>query len=378
MTLKKWFLDVVGVPAREQQAQAVKDIELAQKGWKHFGMYFREAGYNPNDWLASPLENTAAETSRNANSHLIHLNLHPLASYRALGLSNVVNHWVPLVATEGWAVLTQDRPYVLERLGPLKQWGHIEHPAFWREVASLLEANDKSGGYSQALLQHAGWAGNLVPFEAMPLEKVEDYSLSGKTCHPRVALWLHSKGLWQNEHLVPSLGNWNDFCPLQGGYFLHWNAQTAVPTEYVLDWIEPILAHYPLLQEQKVSLVGQAFLAFGNDIWEKHFAKACEPHLAGIDLNLLRAVCGKPRENATLLEITVADLTQDVSLAFNPNTLEPQHLPDVAMHPGFLLLRDVQPPRNRAELYMLADWTTKMESGLVTMPESISLPSLDN
>lgn len=378
MTLKKWFLDVVGATAREQRAQAAKDIELAKKGWKHLGMYFREADYNPKDWLASPLGNTTGETSRSANSQLIRLNLHPLASYRALGLSNVVNHWVPLVATEGWAVLTQDWPYILERLGPLKQWGHIEHPAFWREVASLLATNDKSGGYSQDLLQHAGWAGNVVPFEAMSLEKVEDYSLSGKTCHPRVALWLHSKGLWQKEHLVPSLGNWNDLFPLQGGYFLQWDSQTAVPTEYVLDWIEPILTHYPLSQEQKVSLVGQAFLAFGNEIWKKHLAPACEPHLAGIDLNLLRAVCGKPRENATLLEITVADLTQDVSLAFNPNTLEPQHLPNAAMHPGFLLLRDVQPPRNRAELYMLADWTTKMESGLITMPESIALPSLDN
>ena len=378
MTLKKWFLNVLGATAREQKIQAAKDMELAKKGWKSLAMYFREADYNPQDWLASPLGSTAAEKALSANNHLVHLNLHPLASYRALSFSHVVDHWVPLVATEGWAILTQGRPYVLERLGPPKQWAHIEHPAFWREVVSLLKTNDKSGGYSKTMLQHAGWAGNLVPFEAMPLEKVEDYSLSGKTCHPRVALWLHSKGFWQKEHLFPSLGNWNDLFPFQGEYFLQWNSRTAVPAEYVLDWIEPILEHYPLSQEQKVSLIGQAFLAFGADIWKKHFAKACAPHLEGIDLNLLRAVCGNTTEHSTPLEMTVAALTQDVSLAFNPDTLVAQHLPNATMHQSFLLLREVQSPQNRAQLYTLADWTLKMESGLIAMSESIALPNLEN
>lgn len=381
MTLKKWFLDIVSATTGTEKVQPVRDLDLdlAQKGWKNSGLYFRKAGYRSEDWLYPALTNQEdQDLAEHKSISLMHLNLHPLASYRALGLSNVVNHWVSLVATEGWAVLTQERPYVIRILSHEKQWGHIEHPAFWKEVAAMLEINDTTAVESQKLLRQAGWAGNTIPFEAMPPAQVEAYSLSKQTCHPRIALWLQSRGLWGPENLLPSLGHWRDLFPLEGDTFLQWGEQSPTPIAYVLDWIEPILAHYSLSCEQKISLVGQMFLAFGRANWEKHFASTCSPYLDGIDLELLAVVCGKPTNSPTSLEKTVAAFTQDVSSAFKPDTTDVQNSPDETLHQGLFLLMTVQPPQNRAGLYMLADLALKMESGLIKTPESIALPNLEN
>ena len=361
------------------QSEKIEDATLAKDGWRRSGLYFRNVGYNSDDWLYPAIRYKEDQDLIERKSiSLMHLNLHPLASYRALGLSNVVDHWVPLVATEGWDVLTQERPYVLQRLGPQRQWGHIEHPMFWKEVALMLALNDTTAVESQKLLREAGWAGNVIPFGAMPPAQVEAYSLSKQTCHPRVALWLQSRGFWGPENLLPSLGGWRDLFPLTGYAFLEWQAQSPVPIAHVLDWVEPMLSQYALSKEQKVSLIGQMILAFGIALWEKHFKSTCLPYLDDINLRLLYAVCSKSTASSTSLETTVATLTQNVLVPFKAEIPDPQYLPNNTMHPGLLFLLTVHPPQNRADLYMLAELALKMELGLIKAPESIALPNLDN
>ena len=379
MTFIKRFLAFIDTPAASEKIQPSSDLGLAQVGWKHSGLYFRKAGYCPNDWLYPAFScKEDQEMVENRSMSLMHLNLHPLASYRVLGLSNVVDHWVPLVATEGWAVLNQELPYVLRELGHERQWGHIEHPTFWKEVTSMLEIKDTAAVESQKLLRQAGWAGNVIPFEAMPLAQVEAYSLSKQTCHPRVALWLQSRGLWGPENLLPSLGGWRDLFPLTGYAFLQWKAQSPVPIAHVLDWVEPMLSQYALSKEKKVSLMGQMILAFGSALWETHFESTFLPHLDDINLRLLYAVCGESTDSSTSLEKTVATLTQDVLTPFKTEIPDAQYLPNTTMHQGLVFLLTVHPPQNRADLYMLADLALKMELGLISAPESIALPNLEN
>lgn len=393
MTLKQWFFNIFrGKTAKKERKLSLKeqllqtfpdpdtqrqlrDISLANTGWKGLGLCFRNEGYNSEEWLAPPYSNPEEVTSRNVL--LFHMHLHPLASYRALGLSKVVDYWVPHVAEQGWGKLTLELPYQLTRLGHIKQWGHIEHPAFWKEVAALMAAKDTTGHYTQLLLSHAGWAGNLVPFNALPMEQITRYSQSNPNCHPRIALWLQSKELWEEGRLLPSLGQWDDLFPLHGTLFLQWHRTAAVPIAYVLDWIEPILAHYPLLPEHKLSLVGQAILAFGPELWERNFAPTCQQYLDGLDMGLLYAVCDIQSPKATLIEQTVQRLTQNVNQCFDPmlvhGTLSNHH--DVSK--DILLLLDIQPPATRTELYTLAVLAKKMEQGLVPAPQSIPLPNLE-
>lgn len=388
MTLKQWLLNAVGankdsplppaqkVPTEEENnAMRERDAQLAQASWKRFGLQFRSDGYRPADWMKP----VVADHGQPPSGSLIHLNVHPLACYRALGLSNVVDHWVPWVADTGWDVLTQNLPYALKRLGPAKQWGHIEHPAFWKEVAAMLATKDTTGVETQGLLAHAGWAGNLVPFEALPFKDVEQYSNSGQTCHPRVALWLNKAGLRPQELLLPSLGDWNDLFPWAGNTFLHWSKSAPIPIAYVLDWIEPILADFPLTQEHKVSLVGQAIIAFGSEAWDKHFAPTCAPHLAEIDMALLRSVCGLRTPEAGSLAETLSTWTQGIKPLLHEDSestgQESQQLKNP--HAGLSMLINLQEPTSRAQLYSLAVMAQKIDKGLIAAPETVALPSMD-
>ena len=403
MTLKQWFFNLVGTQKTPQSGLDLqvknmrqgekskdgprptsqeRDVQLATLGWKRLGLHFRTQGYSPDDWISPPVESLHPSEHMLGPSEsraLLHLNLHPLACYRALGLSHVVDHWVPLVAKEGWEVLNQPLPYALKRLAHPKQWGHIEHPAFWNEVASMLAVNDTTGICTQELLQHAGWAGNLVPFEALAPQHIEQYSTSGQTCHPRVAQWLRTKGLWSQEQLLPSLGEWDHLFPMNGNGFLQWGQHTPIPTAYILEWMEPLLAHFPLSLEQKTSLVGQAILAFGVDVWEKKLAPTCSPHLNEIDMNLVRAVCGAPSKAPSSLEETLWSISQKLGNNSDPtehgSQLESRVL--TRPHAGLLMLVDLQEPTSRAQLYRLAVMAKNIDSGLIAAPEAIALPSFD-
>ncbi len=395
MTLKQWFLNAVGAHKRapnvptpavqqvpteqEKHEQRKRDTQLARESWKRLGLKFRIDGYKPNEWMA-PLGEDTDYPNTPPGGTLIHLNLHPLACYRALGLSNVVDHWVPWVAEEGWDILTQNQPFVLKRLGPARQWGHIEHPAFWKEVAAMLAVKDTTGAETQSLLQQAGWAGNLVPFTALPREDVEQYSKSGQTCHPRAALWLHSAGLLPHDQLLASLGNWDHLFPLGGHTFLQWGKNTPIPVAYILDWMEPLLSGFPLTIEHKVSLVGQAILAFGSDAWEKHLAPTCRPYLAEVDMALLRAVCGEQPFSTDPLHETIRAWTLDFKPALPGETMGTaldlrQQLKNP--HAGLCLLMDLQEPTSRAQLYRLAAMAQNIDKGLVAAPQTIALPSME-
>lgn len=402
MTLKQWFFNLVGAkktPAsgldlqvermrqaeqtqEERRTSQERDLHLATTGWKRLGLHFRIEGYHANDWIAPPVESLHPSehlTNPRETRALLHMNLHPLACYRALGLSHVVDHWVPLVAKEGWDVLNQPLPYALKRLGHAKQWGHIEHPAFWKEVASMLATNDTTGICTQELLQHAGWAGNLVPFEALAQEHIELYSKSGQTCHPRVAQWLHNEGLWNKEQLLPSLGPWEHLFPMNGHHFLQWGERTPIPTAYVLEWMEPLLAHFPLSVEQKASLVGQAILAFGIEVWQAKLAPTCLPHLNDVDMNLVRAICGVLPHAAFSLEETAFSISLTLGQRFEPGQQDSPPSSRTRAHPhaGLLMLVDLQEPTSRAQLYRLAVMAQDIDKGLIQAPEAIALPSFD-
>ena len=401
MAFLQFFLDLSGetkrrelriAKAKQEQedranAIATRDMEIAHSSFTRMGLPFRPHGYNENDWLVPPVQFPQGTKLLESNAgSLIHMNLHPLASYRAMGLSHVVDHWVPRVAAEGWALLTDNfGPFI--RLGAPRQWGHIEHPVFWGEVAKLLDINDTNGNQTQELLRHAGWAGNTVPFEAVPRHHAEQYSKTAPTCHPRVALWLKAKGLWTKEQLVPSMGPWKDSFPLAGDSFMAWGKDSAITVAYVREWLDLMLMHYPLSQENKVGLVGQAILAFGKTAWERHFEPSARAHLADIDMSLLYSVCGlnaplfatfNPKETKdTSLEKTVAIITQDSREVFSPNAIDFGRLQKVSnLHENLLLLLEIQPPQSRTELYMLADMARKMERGIIQAPETVALPDL--
>lgn len=408
MDFRQLFLDLTGTTARrerrleqakevadqrhrEQEAHRLavleRDIEIAHSSFTRMGLAFRPHGYDANDWIAPPVQFDKATNLLESNaSSLIHMNLHPLACYRALGLSPIVDHWVSRVATEGWALLTDNfGPFRI--IGPPRQWGHIEHPKFWEEVAKLLALHDTTGKETQGLLCHAGWAGNTVPFDALPRHQVEQYSASGQTCHPAVALWLKNQDLWNEDKLIPSMGVWNKEFPLAGNSFMGWNKESPITVAHVREWLNLMLLHYPLSQEQKVNLVGQTLLAFGQANWEHYFAPSAQAYVKDIDMSLLYAVCGfksslfdtfQPKQSKdTALEKTVALLTQDTYSPFSTDLIDLGRLQAVSnVHENLLLLLEIQPPQNRAELYMLADMARKMELGIIKAPETVALPDL--
>lgn len=373
--------------AKKKIATAARDIEIADFAWTHLDLPFRPHGYDEHDWIASPAHFPQGTNLLELHgASLIRMNLHPLACYRALGLSHIVDHWVPRIATEGWAKLTENfGPFI--RLGPPRQWGHIEHPAFWSEVTKMLALNDTTGSWTQGLLRHAGWAGNTVPFEAVARHHVEQYSKTASTCHPKVALWLNAEGLWTKEQLVPSMGPWKDAFPLAGHAFMGWTASSHITVAYVREWLDLMLMHYPLSQEQQVNLAGQAILAFGAPAWEKMFAASTRAYLTEIDMDLLYAVCdvNKPLSSTSksketkeeALRQTVTFLTQDIRSPFSTEPPSVERLKRFSgLHENLLLLSEIQPPQSRAELYMLALMARNMDRGLVAAPEVTPLPDL--
>lgn len=381
MSIKTFLSKIFGIPRRKKKNVAFfADIDLARQGWGYVGLLFCAAGYNPDEWLSPRSKDIPLDLHEYDSRSLIQLNLHPLSSYRALGLSHVVDHWVPWVSTEGWGKI--EDAYAPRGLGNLRQWAHIEHSEFWKAVATMLAVNDTTSSHTQALLQHAGWAGNIVPFQKMHFDHAIQYSQTTKTCHSRVALWLQSKNLWKAEDLVSSLGEWRDLFPLHGITFLNF---IYVPIAYVQEWLVLLLAYYPLTQEQKVSLVGQAIIAFGPDAWEHHFAKASMPYLDGIDMDLVHAVCGnadtisfaEKKRHSTLYKTTRL-LTHDVSIPFEREGIKSIDISNnnPGTHNGLLLLLEIQQPNNRSELYTLAKLAKDIELGLVAAPDIIALPEL--
>lgn len=250
----------------------------------------------------------------------------------------------------------------------------------------MLDTQDTDRSCTQKLLSHAGWAGNTVPFETVSKDQVELYAQQAQTCHPSVALWLQREGLWTHDQLVPSMGNWSGTFTLLGTNFLQWTCSSHYPAEYhsaisiayVQEWMQTMLANYPLTLEEKVRMVGQACIAFDTNGWSNHLETTCQPYLQGIDMPLLHAVCNthlpdKVATQPSMLEVTARSLGQD--MAKNSSTLsKPEGLPQE--HKNLMILNELHTPQNRYELYTLAVAARQMDLGLNVTPETIALPDL--
>ena len=100
MAFLQFFLDLSGETKRrelriakakqeqEERANAIatRDMEIAHSSFTRMGLPFRPHGYNEADWLVPPVQFPQGTKLLESNAaSLIHMNLHPLASYRAMG-----------------------------------------------------------------------------------------------------------------------------------------------------------------------------------------------------------------------------------------------------------------------------------------------------
>lgn len=124
----------------------------------------------------------------------------------------------------------------------LRHTAHIEHPVFWQHLrscsrclcrrchiqhehgwdgADLFRVNT----YWSVALDEAGKCGNVLPAEVAPAQALARYVRSEEAHHPRVALWLYSKGLYHGSayaHVDTTYnigGDHFERCPMKAGQF---------------------------------------------------------------------------------------------------------------------------------------------------------------
>lgn len=308
-----------------------------------------------------------------------------LSVFRALGRHKVADYWAPMLQRDGVSSAFRVRNQSGQQLA---HWGHIEHDRFWQEAAKVFAGSNTN--YWPHVLGTAACAGNLVPFQTCPKNELVGQAQVmahwGATpnqglVHPDVALWLVHEGLWDQSIIEQQVSPSN--FPLDGslGRFMGLTHNVQCESRYVQELCTKVLKHYSLTKANTIRFVGQAMMSFNPEEWENFLEPVIVPYLDGIDLSVLKAVCGqstfcrKPGE-AELLN-TLYKATQAAMFPYRAEYANTGMRQGPGQHEGLLLLMDVAPPCDRLELYFLGERAMRIERGVDPVVDTWPMPTLD-
>ena len=308
-----------------------------------------------------------------------------ISAYKSLKRLDLVKHWIPFLERDAIRMVHENKSM-------LRHWAHIEHPDFWRELAALLTAplqpvpyparttgwdgstEFRVNVYWSEVLDEAGKCGNLAPFDVAPTRCLARYAQKEGAHHPRVGLWLCSRGLRTMEQLHADI---DKAYAIEGDEFGSMSHERSLALEYVVDWCEVLLRDCNLDLGQKVGVVGQALLAFGSAVWEEHLEPIFRPYIEGIDVQLLHVVCKAMLDcdaNITL-DRTVWLATQNPRMRFDPQRVDSFRYDHPWPNTGLGVLLDYTPPQTRLDLYFLARRVREGELGIAPS-DMLELPVL--
>lgn len=353
----------------QKAAKARKDKRLAHDVWARGCV-----------WPGTLLKDTEQPWIHGSDVYIAGVfQLTHISAYRALGRDAMVAHWVPLLGRDAIRMVHDDKHILL-------QWAHIENRDFWNELRFVFTQplqpiagmNGWDGGeghrmhvYWQTTLEEAGRCGNLAPFDVAPQKMLLFYAHARQSVHPEVGLWLLSKGLttWAELHALVDAAY-----TISGSGFGTHPVQRPVALDYTQNVVVMLLRDYQLSLNQKVGVVGQAVRAFGGETWNAHLAEVCAPFMEGIDIGIIGLLCHtEERNHAKEFDSTVWMSTQAPSNTFNPEKTERYRYNKPWPHMGLGLLLEYFPPKNRIELYFLAQRAQSAELGR-TPVEVFELP----
>lgn len=302
-----------------------------------------------------------------------------LSVFRAFKRQEVAEHFVPLLEAK-----RAGHPGVTF----YECWGHIEHTGFWRAAGALLNQAEGLDVWGYAL-DAAAYCGNLAPFvagepavlqyRATNLSQLSQAGWKTKMLHPDVAKWLVDKGFWTRADIAAQVNSRT--CPMDGNQFMGLPEYVACESEYVADMAESVLRDYGLSLDQTVRFVGQAMLSLGLDYWNDTLSKRIAPYIVGIEVDVLKAVCGQmvfvkdPDEQS--LYNTLQKATQAPSLTFRAEHANSGMREGPCQHNGLLFLMDLDPPKDRAALYHLGAMALRVRRQQIKEPEVFALPKLE-
>ena len=259
----------------------------------------------------------------------------------------------------------------------LERWARIDCVPFWDDLAKTMNAqlqrlSELDACWNRVLLE-AGEMGNCVVFQRAPDMAIAAYVQRDRLVHPSVGTWLMEQGFCTKEHLRSQVDARR--FGLDQDMFAGCQRGEPMAPEFIAQWCMGLLKHYGLDASQKVRVVGQAMLVFGQQTWQHHVEPYCLEYTAGIDMALLRAIFADTDER-------IQDpLEESLRLAsFNP---QQRYQPDRAVevvarasepHEGLAMLLNLAPPQNRLQLYFAGHSVRQMEKGLCQ--ESLDLPQL--
>ena len=315
------------------------------------------------------------------------LQLQHVSAYKALKRLDLVDHWVPLLELDAIGMIHEDKDI-------LRHWAHIEHPVFWQTLAKLFtmplqavpyparehgwDGADlfRVNTYWSVALDEAGKCGNVLPFEVAPAQALARYVRSEEAHHPRVALWLYSKGLRTMDQLHAHVDTTYN---IGGDHFGTLSHERPVSLEYVVDWCEVLLRDFNLGFAQKVGVAGQALMAFGHAAWKEHLEPVFRPYIHGIDMQLLYLVCHAiPNDEVDMhatLDRTVWLATQHPGTAFDSKRVDLYRRGHAWPNTGLGVLLEYMTPQTRVDLYFLARKVREGEQGIAPS-NMLDLPAL--
>lgn len=298
-----------------------------------------------------------------------------LSLFRAFARQKTADHFVGLLERD------IQRGVVSNREGFYQRWGHIEHRGFWSVAAKQINQDDWLDFWGH-VLDEAASSGNIVPFEVclpsvLEARFVVKPGRTARMVHPTVAKWLVNAGLWSQADVEREVNPLT--CPIVGIRFMGMQLRLACESGYVVDMCEGVMRDYALSNEQKVRFVGQAMLSFGADYWKKTLGTRLSPYLDGIELGVLKSVCGVAvlASNAEEQQLydTLRQATQVTMLPFNPKCAH--LLTRKGQHTGLLLFMDLEPPQDRVALYHLGATIAKLKYAATHELRTLDLPNFN-
>ena len=259
----------------------------------------------------------------------------------------------------------------------LERWARIDCVPFWDALAKTLNTqlhrrSELDACWNRVLLE-AAEMGNRTVFERAPSHAIAEYVQRQRLVHPNVGVWLVEQGFCTTEHLREQV-NGARFGLDNDGFAGCQRGEPMAP-EFVAQWCAGLLAHYGLDASQKVRVVGQAMIAFGQRMWEEHVEPGCVDYLHGIDLDLLRSIFSDAAEPRTdCLEESLRLASRNPQRPYEPDKALSVIACQPNFHHGMVALMHLNPPQDRLDLYFAAHSVRRMERGL--HQESFELPQL--
>lgn len=312
---------------------------------------------------------------------------HP-AAHKVLGRHAIVDAWMPTLRQKAINTM-ENKAHIVD------MWARIDHPPFWAELTRLFNEEEAKESSRETpftaawrapwlrMLNGAGQCGNLGPFLGAPKHELVRYlsEMEGPP-HPKIGLWLVQEGLYTMEQLRGGISP--KTYPLEPKFQSFGGNVPGEPIapEFATQWCALQLEHYGLSLEQKVNLVGHMLIHLGPDAWLEHIGPACAPYIRDINMPLLFSACGihvpGMHNPDDLLNKTVRLLSQASLPKYNHASVDLSSTPRYGqVDQSLLVMLNLAPPQNRAELYFLACQVDTARHAMAEGMASIDLPALD-